>query len=143
MKKGFTILEILLVISVFGILTAISIPGLSSLFIRNNLDIAHTTVVNTIHRAQALSQAVDGDSGWGVKIQTTDITLYKGSSYAARDIDFDEKFPLDSTLSVSGLTEINFNKFIGDTANVGVATLTSSTGETRTVTINSKGGVDW
>jgi len=142
-KNGFTIIELLLSISIIVILSGILIPVSRSFQLLNDLDVAVNTVVQTLRRAQILSQSMDGDNSWGVYIQSGDITLFQGISYVSRDSSFDEVFHLASVITVSGLAEIIFDKFSGTTQTVGTLVLTSANNEVREIVINEKGSIDF
>lgn len=90
-----------------------------------------------------LSQGIDGDTTWGVKVQSGSIVLFKGATYAGRDPAFDEVFNMPGTITPSGLGEVVFAKFSGEPQAMGTVTLTSSTSETRTITINEKGTITY
>lgn len=141
-KTGFTLLEILLSISVIAIITGIGIPIYQSFQVRNDLDLAVNTVSQSLRRAQILSQAVEGDSAWGVYVGENKIVIFKGSGYAAREAGFDEEFDLAGTITPSGDQEIIFNKFTGWPTNASALVLTT-VNETKTITINSKGLVSY
>lgn len=138
-QQGFTLLEVLLSLAGITIIFGISIPIYQSFQVKNDLDITANTWVQTLRRAQVLSEAVDGDSTWGVKIQPAGLILFKGASYGARDTTFDEIFTVPTSISASGTTEIVFAKFTGNPLATGTTTLTASTAETRTININAKG----
>lgn len=140
---GFTLLEVILVIATITVLAAIAIPVYSNLQVRNDLDVATNTTLQTLRRAQTLSQAVDGDSSWGVKLQQSDIILFKGVSYALRDTNFDEADTLNSNVTPTGISEIVFSKLLGTPNTTGILTLTSSNNETQNITIGSKGFLDY
>ena len=140
---GFTLIEMLLSIAAIGIIAGISIPVYQSFQVRNDLDIATVETVQTLRRGQVLAQAVDGDTGWGVKIQGGSITLFKGTSYAGRDSNFDEVFDMPGAIVPTGVTEVVFAKFTGLPQAIGTATFISNTNETRTITINAKGMVSY
>lgn len=139
--KGFTLIEVLLSAALIAIIAGLSAPVYQSFQVKNDLDIAQNTAGQTLRRAQILSQSVDGDVSWGVKMQSGSIVLFKGASYAARDAGFDEIFDVPSNIIPSGLTEIIFAKFSGLPQSAGTAALTAPTGEIKTITINEKGTV--
>jgi prepilin-type N-terminal cleavage/methylation domain-containing protein len=142
-KPSFTLLEVLLSVAIVGVLTAISIPVSRNLLIKNDVDVAAVNVVQTLRRAQILSQASDGDTTWGVRIQVGSITLFKGESYAVRDADFDEIFDLPNSITPSGLPEIVFAKLTGYPQITGTLTLTTSIGDVRSISINAKGTIEY
>jgi len=138
-RKGFTMIELLMSIALITLIAGIGIPVYQSFQVKNDLDVATNNWVQTLRRAQTLSEAMDGDSTWGAKIQSGSIILFKGSSYALRDTTYDENFDMPSALTPSGLSEVVFDKLTGFPQTTGTTTLTTTTNETRTITINSKG----
>lgn len=139
MPAGFTLLEMMLSVAVIGILAAIGFPVYQTFQIKNDLSLSVINSVHSFRRAQTLAEAVDGDSTWGVKVQTGSIVLFKGASYAARDSTYDEIFDLPGTITPSGTTEVVFAKMTGVPGTTGTLTLTSSSGLTNNITINGKG----
>jgi prepilin-type N-terminal cleavage/methylation domain-containing protein len=142
-SRGFTLLEILLSVALIGLLAGLSIPIYQSFQVRNDLDIATGEVVQTARRAQTLAQGVAGDAPWGIYLQSDSLTLFQGTSYAARNNTWDEIFSLPATIIPSGLQEIVFSKFSGEPQTNGAIILTSSNNETRTISINSQGTANY
>lgn len=141
--KGFTLLEVLLSIATVSIIAGIGIPIYQSLQVRNDLDIAAITIAQNFRRAQILSQAMDNDTNWGVRVQSGSITLFQGTSYAGRDANFDELFDVPTSITPSGVQEVVFTKFSGEPQTIGTVILTTNTNETRSITINAKGMVSY
>jgi len=141
-KTGFTLLEILLSITIIAILAGIGAPIYQSFQNKNELDIAVNTISQSILRAQVLSQAVEGDSVWGVYIATGSLIIFRGDSYTNRNQAYDEIYSISSIIAPSGLTEIVFNKLTGSTQNIGEIILTGIN-DSRTITINQKGTVSY
>lgn len=142
-NAGFTLIELLLSISVIMIIASMSAPVYQSFQVRNDLDIAAVTIAQSLRRAEVLATAVDGDISWGVKIQSGNISVFKGTSYVARDTTFDEVFDVPTSITPSGVSEIVFAKFTGLPQTTGIVTLTSNANETRTITTNAKGMVNY
>ncbi|EKD76164.1 MAG: hypothetical protein ACD_43C00207G0002 [uncultured bacterium] len=140
---GFTLLEVLLTVAAISIIAGISIPVYQSFQNRNDLDIAATTFAQSLRRAQVLAQAADGDTNWGVAVFSGSIVLFKGISYAARDANYDELSDLSPSITLAGTQEYVFAKFTGLPQTTGTLTLTSVNNETRTITINAKGMVNY
>ena len=138
---GFTLIEVLLSVALLSLIIGIGAPVYQALQVRNDLDIATNTVTQLLRRAQVLSQAAEGDISWGVSIQSGAITLFRGTSFAARDASFDETFDLPGSIVPSGLGEVVFAKFLGVPQTTGTVTLTASINEVRTITINEKGAI--
>ena len=141
--SGFTLIEMLLSIAALAIIAGIGVPVYQSLQVRNNLDIAATTLAQDYRRAQTLAQASDGDTSWGVSVGSTTITVFKGLSYATRDASYDELSDLSGSITPTGVLSVVFAKFTGLPQTTGTTTLTSNTNEVRTVYLNAKGTITY
>jgi len=140
---GFTLVEMLLSITIIGMLSAMGVPLYASFVQRNDLDLAAQTVAGTLRRAEAYARAQNSDSAWSVEVQSTTVTLFLGTNFAGRNTNFDETYSLPGSVTPSGLGEVQFSKFSATPNTTGSITLTSTTNDTRTVTVNAKGMVDY
>lgn len=142
-RKGFSFPEVLLSLALLGVIGGMTIPMYRTFMIRNDLDSAATTLAQTLRRAQSLSWSNDGDMTWGVRVGVGSILLYKGPSYISRDSSFDENTQIPTTLVPTGINEITFARVTGFPQATGTFMFTSQTNETRSITINQKGMVDY
>ena len=140
---AFTLLEVLLSVGLIGAITAVSIPLYLSYSTGNDIDIAANTTVQSLRRAQILSQAVQNDATWGVKILNGSITLFKGVDYNSRDTSYDEIFNTPTIIQVSGTSEFVFYKMTGLPIQTGTLTLTSTNNDIKNIVINSKGMIGY
>lgn len=139
---GFTLLEVLLSTTIISMLVGLSVPVYET-FVRNNdMDLATQNLVLTLRRAESYARSVKNDDTWGVEVQATTVTLFRGTNFAGRDTNYDESFSFPGTVTPSGLSEVQFAKFTAQPNTTGTITLTSTTTSTRTVTINAKGTID-
>ncbi len=142
-KKGFSLLEIILATGIIILITGISIPIYQSYQVRNDIDLAVFSIVEGLYRAQALSRANRGDSTWGVYATTSKVIVFKGSDFNSRDINFDEENNISDTISISGINEIVFDKLTGYPKTTGTIILTTINNSTSSISINSKGMIEY
>lgn len=141
-SRGFTLLEVLLSVAIISLIAGISLPVLGSFNERNNLDVATQGIVSQLRRGQTYARGVNGDSQWGVHVQSGDATLFKGVSYAGRDASFDEITTIPSSITASGTTDILYSKLEATPSTPGTITLTSTNNnQSRTITVNAEGMV--
>ena len=143
LRRGFTLPEMLLSVSLLAIIGGMIIPSYHTFLVRNDLDIAVTTLVHNLRQAQSLSQSSDGDMTWGVHVGVGSILVYKGASYILRDSNFDQNTQIPKSIVPTGIIDITFSKVIGLPSATGTFMLTSQANEKRTITINEKGMVDY
>lgn len=136
-------IEVALSVAMMSIIFGMSIPMYRTFAIRNNLDITVNQIVQSLRRAQTLAQVGDGDTSWGVHVGVGSILIYKGASYATRDVTFDEDTSIPTNIVHSGLQDVLFSKVTGMPQSTGTFILTSVSSEIRNVTINQKGMVEY
>ncbi len=142
-NKGFTLIEVLLSLALIAVIVGIGAPVYQSLLTTNQSRITVDTMVNSIRRAQLLSQSGVGDSAWGINLSTTTITLFKGASYDVRDETWDEVYEIPATVTVADSVELVFSKLRGAPDFTGDIDFVSNTGVTSTVSINDRGIVSY
>lgn len=149
--RGFSLLEIMLSVSLVAILAGVSVPVYQSFQTRNDLEVATQSVAQSVRRAQTLSQSGQDDSQWGVRLQTGQVVLFRGTSFATRDPSVDEITDLSLSVVIGGgsLGEVVFTKIAGGPTSggapltAGAFVLTNRRGETRSVTVNTAGVVSY
>lgn len=143
-QQGFTLVELLLSVSIIVILVGLSLPVYFNFVARNDLNIATQNLTSSFRRAQTNARGVNGDASWGVAIVSESVVLFKGATYATRDSTYDEVSGLQGSITTSGITEVVFSKLFGAPNTTGTVTLSNTqTNETRTVTLNAKGTVSY
>ena len=138
--KGFTLVELLLVIAIIAIVAAASGPSLTRLIGSSNLEVAGDKVVSSIRKSQ--SYAMDGKDNavWGICINSGDLRLFKGSCSSPI---YTEDYDL-SGVSIVGLTETTFSGssgLRGEPSNALTITVSNDIGTT-IITLNAAGGID-
>lgn len=139
---GFTLTEMLLVVAMITIISGVSMPLYLRFNNTNQLDAAESILVQDLYQAQSFSRNQSRDSGWGVAINGQVITLFAGSSYAARNTAFDVTYTVPSNVSLTGSSSIVYTKLYGLPTGGATFNMTSS-GKTVAVVVNSKGMVEY
>ena len=140
--KGFTLVEILLVVGIIGILTVLFVPMGLDFYRTQQLDISSEALAQSIRRVQLKSMSAELDSKFGIYITNDNYILFKGDSYLERDAQYDETFDLPDIVTLAGSPrEIIFSKFEGRPSFVGSIVLNSG-GASRTIIINKFGTVN-
>ncbi len=137
--RGFTLIELSLVVAMIGILTGLSIPVLKAFTNNNNISSATSLIINELEHAKLLSQAEENDDQWGLKIEDNTVTVFKGGSYVARDSSFDHVADLPSNITISGDQEIVFDKFTGYVSEQKTVNLIMENDTRASISINVKG----
>jgi len=125
-QHGFTLTELLLSVAIIFIVAAFSFPLGVSFYKTQILHDTRDSLTSTLRKAYI--QAVSGmnDSAYGVKIQTDQFTLFQGTTYDARIESEDELFPISSSVTPTGLTEVVFAQMSGVPSVTGVIVLSIS-----------------
>jgi len=138
--RAFTLLEILLSITLIVVLFGISLPPYYKFFVKNNLDVAKNQIIQCLRRASFLSAASVEDDTWGVYIQRSSVVIFRGSDYSSREEEYDETYIIPSEITPSGLNEIVFEKMTGLPQESGEIII-SSGNDSKTIIINDKGAI--
>lgn len=142
--RGFTLIEVLLSVSIISILIGLSLPIYGAYNNRNNLDLTSQGIAEMMRRAMTYSRGARMDDSWGVHVETGSATLFKGVTYATRDTTYDELTSIPSSFVVAGVVDISFAKMTGLPSTTGVTTITiPGVSESRSVTINAEGMVSY
>ncbi|HEX3568777.1 MAG TPA: type II secretion system protein [Candidatus Saccharimonadales bacterium] len=142
-EDGFTLIEMLLSVGIIALLAGLSLPIYFSSQTRNDTASTTETIADGLRRAEIDARAVHGDVQWGVNFQSTSATLFQGTSYATRATMYDEPLTIPSDITIGYSGDIVFAKLTGLPTTTPSITITSKNNETATITINTKGMVDY
>lgn len=140
-NKGYTLIELLLVIGIFAIMITFATPVTLDFFTRNEVINTQQQTKHFLFRAQTLARAGAGDSQWGVRILSGNLTLFRGSSYASRNAQYDEITTFATSITATGSSEIVFARFSGVPASASAIFL-SNKNANRTISVNTEGRID-
>lgn len=141
-KKGFTLLELLLVVAIMGVLAVVGTPMYLSLQAENEMSITSLTISDILHRAQLKSQAVDDDDSWGVEIKKGSVIIFKGTNFVNRNPIYDEEYSLSNAVDLSGLSEVTYSSLYGVPNTTGEIKLKHLDGRQSQLSINAIGIVN-
>jgi len=140
-NKGFTLIELILVVAIVSFIAVLSSPFYARFLVQNAVDNTTDQLTGSLRKGQVYSMMGKQGSPWSVNFSSNTITLYKGTSFASRDASFDEKFSVNSAVSINGTTDISFARVSG-LPTPATATITISSGSnSKTVTMNAQGVV--
>ncbi len=142
-EHGFSVIELIVVAGLMALIATLGVGAYKVAQTRNNVEIAAVTVAQTMRRAQALAQGMDGDQVWGVRITSSGVTIFQGTSYATRITSRDEIYALSGKLTVTGTSEFTFAKMTGLPTLAGSVTVQGQQNATKTITISTVGMVSY
>lgn len=134
-KVGFTLIEILLVVTIIGLLSAMSYPFYSRLILQNTVSDAANNLAGSLRKAQSYAMASKDGSNWGVKYLGTNIMLLRESTNTTFDT-----YNVLSGIQITELDHIIFFRTTGLPNSTGIFTI-SGGGNTGSVILNSEGVV--
>lgn len=124
--RGVTLIEILIVIAIFAILSATVVTGFKHFSRKVSLDKVVADVRTILNEARTDSVSGYQNSGFGVRIASTTLTLFKGSSYSGSvDKTFETDYPIFiySVDLENGGTDVVFEKLTGRTTDSGIVVI--------------------
>ncbi len=140
--SGLTLIEVIISIAIIIIISSLALTVGLGFYKTFALDSEQAVLVSVLRMARNSSINNLNQSAYGVFRDTSSYTLFRGNSYATRNQEFDKRFTVAPSLSLSGLTEVVFTQLNGDALPSGTITL-NATGTSRTITINTAGGINW
>lgn len=141
MKKGFTLIELLLTIAIVLILGGMTSPFLARFLTQNNVANVSDQLTGQMRKAQIYAMMGKKNGAWGVTVDNGAIVLFQGNSFASRNSALDERFNLNTVITISGLTEVVFSKITG-LPSVTPTIAISGNNTTKTLVVNSQGVVN-
>ena len=129
-----------MVVAIIAIVGATTIPVGSRFLVQSNFKNKTNELVASLRTAQINSFSGKGANSWGVKTTSSQIILFKGTSYALRDSAFDQIFSIPSNITFTQ-TEIVFNKLTGNPSPIASIVINSSIGN-NTISVNEVGAVN-
>ena len=148
MKKGFTLIETVIVLFVMCLAVGAVLFGTSGLLARNKIDEAQEQIVSLLKDARDKTLARDGGAAYGVHLQTTQAIFFRGPTYSAGAAS-NTAYVLPSDIQISsyaltgGGADVIFTALTGETRNDGTIRLQKVGSSTinRTIRIYASGTI--
>lgn len=140
--RGFTLIEVVMVLGILGVVFALGLPvGIDAY--RNYLLTSETRkLVSVLRRAEEFALSNKNEDSHGIFLEENNFVLFKGVSFGSREGAYDEDYPREPSISISGFTEIVFSQLSGKPS--ATATVVLSNGLTsQSIDINEEGTISW
>lgn len=146
---GFTVLEILIVVSVLLVIISIVVSPFSSFRNRSILNTEVENIITLLNEARSNTLASLNDSEYGVHFEANRMVLFKGNLFTEPDPDnkeiiFDQTVYISNILLTGGGANVIFNRLTGKSDEHGTITiaLTSSSTINNIIHIYSTGSTE-
>ena len=149
MKRGFTLLEMILVLAVIAVVSGILLGAFASFREASQLTETHSSIIGILKDARSRTLASKGNSNHGVHFEEIKTVLFKGSTYSSSDPS-NEIYLLPAGIKISsinltgGAADTVFTRLLGTTTASGKITITSKrdSGQSKTIDILSTGVIE-
>lgn len=142
MTNGFTLIEIVLVIALIALSLGLGWFISLEFYGTYALDAERDTLVSALRKARSQSLRNIGGVPHGLSIMSDRYTLFFGTSYAARNLAFDENIARSAGITLAGPAEIVFGQLTATSSASGTVTLSDGVRQ-RMITTNYEGRISW
>lgn len=140
MKKGFTLIEILVVIGITAIVLGVAVNSFYNFVKTQALNADYISIASFIDQAKSLSINSKSDSQYGVRFSTSTVDLFKGSSYSVAGSQ--QTYTLNSRVYISDINlvggnanEIVFDRLTGYSSASGTVSIALKSASTTVLTM--------
>lgn len=145
-KKGFTILEFLVSLSILTILAMIIFSSVSTFRSNKGLQIVAEDILSLLNEGRNDTLSAKDSYSYGVHFESSEITIFRGTIYSSSDTNnrsvvIDGSVEIASISLVGGGQNVLFQKLTGKTNQSGtiIIRLKSDNSKTKTITIEASG----
>ncbi len=147
-SRGYTLIEIILAVAIGTILMGLTVTAFKSVATSQSVDKSAEIVVSTLNEARSLTLSSKEASSYGVHLTTSDVTLFKGSTYVS-GLSTNQVRSINRGTSISNITllgggsDVIFTRLTGGTSHTGTLVVKNTASTTsKTITISGTGNVD-
>jgi len=149
-QHGFTLIELILVISIIGVLVGLGMISYQGFQKRTNLDVEVQRIINVLRSAQSEAISAKEGSSYGVHFTANEYTLYRGNNWEDPGKEIIDTYETHTYIELfdinfaedAGSDDVVFDKLTGTTANAGsVKVRIIGEGDHREVTVNREGRI--
>lgn len=141
-RSGFTLVEMLIALSILFVVGGVGFLIVPGIYRAQVVASERDTVVEVLERARAKALGNVRQSDHGLFIDSEEYVLFEGSSYAARDVRYDEAFSREDGFVFGGLSEIVFRALDAYVATSGQITITNGPA-LFVIEVNEEGALYW
>lgn len=138
MKTGFSLIEIMIVISIIGIVSSLALINMGPARDQAALNNAQAAVAQALERARSRSATGAGEQSHGVHIETDRVTVFEGTSYTGAGQE--TLLPLSVSTNHNNLTII-FERITAQPDQTADITLEHNNGATKNVQLTPEGKI--
>lgn len=133
---GFTLIEMLVVMSVLGIVLALVVDGYQASYRRSILNSQTDTLIGAIRDTQRRAIAADQGSGWTISCNGSTVQQGPDAQPATQTI------ALTAAVTCSGAPQVSFSKLTGTPSDATAFTVTLSGAGTKTISVTKAGSIE-
>jgi prepilin-type N-terminal cleavage/methylation domain-containing protein len=145
-KKGFTLVEMLVVLAIIAILLLIATPQFNKFRQAEVLNAASRDVLSSLEKARSNTLSSVNSSEYGVHFQSDQVIIFKGLTYSVGAVT-NESISISEPASITNVTlggvsgstgNVYFNRLYGAPSTTGTVTISTSS-LSKTITISATG----
>ena len=123
LKTGFSLIEIIIVLSIITVLATIVTLSFSSIGSKQALEKTTVSIISILDEAKSMALSSKDFSDYGVRIESDKLTTFKGSFGMENEVYNIPSLVKISSFSIGGGNDIIFKKVSGSTSATGTITI--------------------